>query len=109
MRSINENEVSRLMLWAAKEEKSVRFETEDSDTKDSFWLDRQENCTDIKEYEFTTVPEFEALCTDILGHEFDSQIKKVVSVAMIKNMPKEKSAEKETGGSETLPEYIYVF
>ncbi len=109
MRSINENEMSRLMLWAAQEEKSVYFEGGDSGPKDSFWQDRQKRDTEIREYGFKTVPEFEALCADIMGHEFDTQIKKVVSVAMIKNMPREKKKEKPFIDGETLPEYIYVF
>lgn len=106
MRSINEGEVKRLKQWAIKENNREYFERHSSD---SFWIDRKSDATYIKEYSFETVPEFEALCTDILGHELDAAIKKAVSVAVIKNVPIEEDYKADIDDDEKLPEYNYVF
>ena len=109
MHSINKNEINRLELWAEQENSGVSFERNISSANDSFWKSREGDRTYITEYGFTTVPEFEMLCANILEHEFDSQIKKVISVSMIKNTPREKFEKEENRDAETLPEYIYMF
>lgn len=108
MRSINDNEINRLKIWAA-EESNGSFDRAESDALDSFWKNRESDSTYIKEYAFTNVPEFEALCTDILGHELNGQIKKVISVAVMKNAPRPKREKEDKQEDEKLPEYIYVF
>jgi len=110
MRSINENEISRFKAWAVQKDGQGCFGNNALDCTDSFWIDRTDETTYIKEYQFATVPEFEALCADIIEQGFDEQIKKVVSVALIKNMPREEVKKTEmVEGEEKLPDYIYVF
>lgn len=109
MHSINENEINRLKVWAAEENNCKYFDKNSSYNGDSFWVDRKQDATYIKEYNFTNVPEFEALCADILGHELDGRIKTVVAVAIMKNTPREAVIKEKTRNGEMLPEYIYVF
>lgn len=109
MHSINDNEINRLKVWAAEENSGKSFAKAEVNEVDSFWENRENDSTYLKEYTFTNVPEFEALCTNILGHELNGKIKKVISVAVMKNAPRQEHEKEEKQDDEKLPEYIYVF
>ncbi len=109
MRSINENEINRLKIWAAEENSGKGFDNAEPVDLDSFWKDRESEATYIKEYAFVNVLEFETLCTEILGHELSEQIKKTIFVAVMKNAFRQRDEKEENQDGEKLPEYIYMF
>ena len=105
------NEKQKLEEWAAKNSDERVFD-EVSNNTNSYWVMREENITDLYEYDFKTLPEFENLCRNIWKNTIDEEIMKIVAVSVFKYQFESTAAvvekeEIETSGS--LPEYIYVF
>lgn len=110
---INMDDKQRLREWADRNSDNSVFSKMLESDADSFWCMRDENMEELIKYDFRTLPEFEALCQDIVRYKMDVEITKMVAVSAFKSKPRFEESinvkEMEKEPLSKLPEYIYVF
>lgn len=113
MNSINIKEKDLLQEWAKRNGDNSIFEKEAG--KDSYFVERGQDLTEIWNYQFSTIGELKNIISAIIGSDIESDLEKliVVSAFKCKNLTGKisasdvRSAEQEN--DEKIPEYIYVF
>lgn len=117
MRWINMDEKEMIKAWAGEEYLKGLQESylpQPDATKGSYW-EEYDNEKNIKEYDFSSVPEFIALLKAELEEPYMKDLRSPLAVAAFKQRARETGDGKaitetgETAGEITIPEFVYMF